>query len=95
MAQQGIQANVTDAALERLLTIAECCELLQISRQTLYRLINGGELVPTRVSERVRFEPADIRAYLERNRELTPEMREPDLCRAQDSRDENVNEDAT
>jgi excisionase family DNA binding protein len=43
--------------------------LLGISRKTLYALIHRGELVPIRVGERARFEPADVRAYLERNRE--------------------------
>jgi excisionase family DNA binding protein len=55
--------------LEQLLTIAQCCELLQVSKQTLYRLINSGELAPIRVGERSRFAPADVRAYLERHRE--------------------------
>jgi excisionase family DNA binding protein len=55
--------------LEPLLTVAAVCELLGISKVTLYRLIRAGELKPTRVGERLRFEPDDVRAYLERNRE--------------------------
>jgi hypothetical protein len=31
-----------------------------------------GELVAIRVGERARFEPADVRAYLERHREAEP-----------------------
>ena len=57
------------ARLEPLLTVAECCELLGISRPTFYRLIHRGELHPIRVGRRPRFERADVRAYLERNRE--------------------------
>jgi excisionase family DNA binding protein len=82
--------NVTAIAdvLAPLLSINEVAELLGISRPTVYALIRRGELVPIRVGERIRFDPADIRAYLERNREISPEMREPDLGRAQGSRDE-------
>jgi excisionase family DNA binding protein len=54
---------------EPLLTIAQCCDLLQVSKQTLYRLINSGELNPVRVGNHPRLVPTDIRAYLERHRE--------------------------
>jgi excisionase family DNA binding protein len=40
-----------------------------VSKQTLYRLLQAGELHPSRVGERLRFDPADVRAYLERTRE--------------------------
>jgi excisionase family DNA binding protein len=55
--------------LSPLLSINEVATLLGISRKTLYALIHRGELVSIRVGERARFEPADVRAYLERNRE--------------------------
>jgi excisionase family DNA binding protein len=63
--------NVTASAdvLSPLLSINEVATLLGISRKTLYALIRRGELVPIRVGERARFEPADVRLYLERNRE--------------------------
>jgi excisionase family DNA binding protein len=80
--------------LSPLLSINEVAELLGISRPTVYALIRRGELVPIRVGERARFEPADVRVYLERNKQV-PEMREPDLCRAQDSREDNCDENAT
>jgi excisionase family DNA binding protein len=84
-------AKVTPSAdvLSPLLSVNEVAGLLGISRKTLYALIRRGELIPIRVSERLRFESGEVRNYLERNR--TPEMREPDLDRAQDSRDENSN----
>jgi excisionase family DNA binding protein len=81
--------------LSPLLSVNEVADLLGISRPTVYALIHRGELVPIRVGERLRFEPADVRAYLERNREIIPGMREPDLRRAQDSRDNNCDEDGT
>lgn len=51
------------------LTIAEVAGVLGISRGSVYTLIRSGELHPIRVGQRARFEPADVRAYLERNRE--------------------------
>jgi excisionase family DNA binding protein len=58
--------------LEPLLTVTAACGALAVSRQRLYRLIRAGGLHPTRVSERLRFQPADLRDYLERGRELGP-----------------------
>jgi excisionase family DNA binding protein len=58
--------------LERLLTIADVARVLGISRGSVYGLIRTGELVPIRVGERARFEPATLRAYLERHREAGP-----------------------
>jgi excisionase family DNA binding protein len=55
--------------LEPLLTVAEVCQLLSVSKQTLYRLLRAGELRPSRVGDRLRFSQDDVRAYLERNRE--------------------------
>jgi excisionase family DNA binding protein len=63
--------NLTPAAdaLSPLLSINEVAGLLGISRPTVYALIRRGELVPIRVGKRARFDPADVRAYLERHRE--------------------------
>jgi excisionase family DNA binding protein len=58
--------------LSPLLSIHELSELLGISRPTVYALVRRGEFVPIRVGERMRFDPADVRAYLERNREAQP-----------------------
>jgi excisionase family DNA binding protein len=58
--------------LEPLLTVRAVCRVLGISKPTLYRLIHSGELMPVRVSKSPRFLPADIRAYLERQREAGP-----------------------
>ena len=52
-----------------LLTQADVADLLQVSRWTVTRLIRRGELRGVRVGERLRFRPADIDAYLERNQE--------------------------
>ncbi len=55
--------------LEPLLTVNAVCELLDVSRQTIYRLIHRGELVAIRVSRSPRFAPDDVRRYLEGQRE--------------------------
>ena len=55
--------------LEQLLTINDVGRVLGISRGSVYALIRSGELVPIRVGERARFDPADVREYLERRRE--------------------------
>ena len=60
--------NARSPALEPLLTINAACDVLAVSRNTLYRLVDRGELLPTRVGERLRFRPDDVRAYLERGR---------------------------
>jgi excisionase family DNA binding protein len=59
-------------ALSPLLSINGVAGLLGISRPTVYALISRGELVPIRVGERARFDPADVRAYLDRHREGSP-----------------------
>ena len=55
-------------ALEPLLTVASVCGLLDVSRQTLYRIINDGQLVPIRVGRSPRFEPNELRRYIDRRR---------------------------
>jgi len=52
-----------------LLTIADVARLLGVSRGSVYSLMRNGELSPIRVGQRARFEPADIRAFIDRNRE--------------------------
>jgi excisionase family DNA binding protein len=63
--------NITpvDDVLAPLLSINDVAGLLGISRASVYGLINSNELIPIRVGERIRFEPADVRAYIERHRE--------------------------
>lgn len=56
-------------ALEPLLTVASVCELLDVSRQTLYRLVQRGELIPIRVSRSPRFVQEDVRRYVDGQRE--------------------------
>jgi excisionase family DNA binding protein len=87
--------TATADAIAPLLSINEVAELLGISRPTVYALIRRGGLVPIRVGERIRFDPADIRAYLERNREISPEMREAGFPASEPLADENVDDQPT
>jgi excisionase family DNA binding protein len=56
---------------ERLLTVRVVCELLDVSKQTVYRLVNSGELKPTRIGQRLRFEASEVASLIERGRERT------------------------
>lgn len=53
---------------DSLLKVAEVTELLSISRRTLYRLIDSGDLVPIYLDRLPRFDPKDIRALVARRR---------------------------
>ena len=55
-----------------LLTIQEVTDRLRISRGTLYKLINAGELPKTKVRKRTFIDSTDVDAYLERQSERAP-----------------------
>ena len=61
-----------DRTMEPLLTIEEAASFLAVSRRQVYTLLERGDLPAVRVGTRVRFIPADVRAYLERHREGRP-----------------------
>jgi excisionase family DNA binding protein len=50
---------------EHFYKIAELASFLRVSRMTVYRLINSGELVALRVGRSYRISQADFDAYLE------------------------------
>ena len=52
-------------ALGDVLTINQVADLLQVSRQTVYTLINHGELKGRRVGDRWRFSKAVILKWIE------------------------------
>lgn len=56
-----------------LLTVDGVCAALSVSRTTVYRLVNRGELLPVRIGGVVRFRPRDLEALVERH---TPEKNE-------------------
>ena len=61
--------TAADDVLAPLLSLNDVARVLRVSRPTVYALIRRGDLRPIRVSERLRFEQADVRAYLEQHRE--------------------------
>lgn len=49
----------------RLLNVNEVCELLQIGRTTLYRLVNEGQIRKVSIgAQRTLFRPADIADFI-------------------------------
>lgn len=49
-----------------LLTKDQVAELLQVSRRTVERMEESGELEPLRIGRMVRYRPADIEALISR-----------------------------
>ena len=62
--EHGVYGASTTAP--ELLTVNELRGVLKVSRGTVYKLVNRGELPAVRVGERLRFRPADVDRYLER-----------------------------
>lgn len=58
--------------MERLLRVRDVKALLQLHENTIYRLVERGELVPTRVGGSLRFAMRDIEVYAERARVVPP-----------------------
>ena len=54
------------ARTNELLTIDDLRRVLQVSRGTVYKIVNSGELRAVRVGERLRFRADDVERYLER-----------------------------
>ena len=50
----------------RLLRVQEVAEAMRVSNMTVYRLIQSGELVATRVGRSYRIRERDVEAYLTR-----------------------------
>lgn len=57
------------ATIQNLLTIAETADLLRVSRPTVYKLIDEGEFPLMKVGIQSRIDPADVQAYLNRQKE--------------------------
>ena len=51
-----------------LLSPADAARLAQVSRDTIYREIDRGELPARHVGRQLRIDPADFRSYLNRER---------------------------
>lgn len=55
-----------ESGADKLLTLAEVCEFLNMSRRTVERLIAAGELLAVRIGRAVRVRLSDLRAFLKR-----------------------------
>ncbi len=53
--------------ISRLLSVAEAAHYMRVSRKTVRRKSDGGELRASQVGVQCRFLPEDIEAYLVRN----------------------------
>lgn len=51
--------------LEKMLTSQEVMEILQISRQALYRYIRMGELRAYKIGKSLKFRQSDLREFVE------------------------------
>ena len=60
--------TVTPEDTRRLLSPAEVARLANVSTKTVYREIDRGELPVLHVGRQLRIDPADFRAYLDRER---------------------------
>lgn len=59
----------TARTTEPLMRVVDAADYLAVSRRQIYLLVERGELPAVRVGTRVRFIPAELRAYLDRHRE--------------------------
>lgn len=53
---------------EALLTYDEVGKLLAVTGRTVFTLAKRGELPAVKIGSRVRFDPADVRAFIDRRR---------------------------
>jgi excisionase family DNA binding protein len=50
-----------------LLSVAEACKALNVSRQLIYRLIADGQLPVVKIGDRTLFRPRDVAMFVEQN----------------------------
>jgi excisionase family DNA binding protein len=50
--------------MEKLYTIKEVCEMMKISRATLYRIIQKHNLLPVKIGGNVRFKESELNRFL-------------------------------
>ena len=56
----------TTSAGQRLLRVREVADVMRVSTMTVYRLIQAGDLVATRVGRSYRIWDSEVDAYLQR-----------------------------
>ena len=63
--QQGAMVSAVDAVVEHPLTPEDVAALLQVDRETIYRMARRGELPAFKVSTRWRFLPSQLQRWME------------------------------
>lgn len=73
VAKHTVEANATDSQRPsvagdegRLLTVKEAMTLLNVSRQTIHRLVADGKLVQVKIGRAVRFSQHDLERFIGR-----------------------------
>jgi len=61
----GARLRAVEGGADHLLTVRQVAARLGVSTATVYRLVDRGELAHARVSNAIRFAPADVAAFLE------------------------------
>jgi excisionase family DNA binding protein len=61
----GLPTGGAPAPVDGLLTVAEIAQSLRVSRMTIYRLVERGNLPSVRVGHSIRVPAAAVRAYLD------------------------------
>ncbi len=54
---------------EKLITIKDVMELLSISRPTVYRLMDKGDIPSYKIGNQLRFKQSEIEAYIEESKQ--------------------------
>ena len=58
--------------IEPLLTVGDVGDVLRVSRATVYRLKDRGDLHPITIGGSTRFRPDDVRELIDRDRKAAP-----------------------
>lgn len=51
---------------EKLLSVLDVVERLNVSRTTLWRLVRDGKIEAHRIGKQLRFEPGEVEAFIKR-----------------------------
>ncbi|EKM99100.1 MULTISPECIES: helix-turn-helix domain-containing protein [unclassified Acidocella] len=62
--------TAADRPVEGLIKLAAAAKLLGVSAVTIRRRVADGSLTPVRINGRLYFEPAELRVFIARHREL-------------------------
>lgn len=69
----SIHPSIDEGGPARLLTYGEVAKALGISERSLWTLVQEGRIAAVRFGRTVRFDPADLRSFIERSKQRGPE----------------------